>query len=289
MFLALFGTTSGSTEVKTVKDAIFLTKAKDVVVMGLFGSKKSDELKVFKAVSKQFPTVAPVDFSHSFSPEVIERYAEETQGRSPAVLVFRRFDEEGKPKRKQYTFAFNGDAFTEEALAHFVFKSSIPLVPSVGNVQGDQKMRWQLAMLSRLPKFVFFSTEEAVHQDFLACARSHWGEATFLHVSVAPQGRASEDELAATDGLLQAFFGQETDTDKLRREIHKKSQIVALDEVDQARTSIEWESKEDLDTFATEFIRSRSPRSALDLTLDGVKKKVKKNKKKKGKKPEAEL
>ncbi|KAK3243626.1 disulfide-isomerase-like protein [Cymbomonas tetramitiformis] len=174
MLFALFGATSGSTEVKTVKDAIFLTKAKDVVVMGLFESKKSDELKVFKAASKTFPTVAPVDFSYSFSPEVIERYAEETQGRSPAVLVFRRFDEEGKPKRKQYTFAFDGDDFTEEALANFIFKSSIPLVPSVGNVQGEQKMRWQLAMLSRLPKFLFFSAEDAINQDFLECARSQW-------------------------------------------------------------------------------------------------------------------
>mmetsp|Transcript_23785 Transcript_23785/g.51945 ORF Transcript_23785/g.51945 Transcript_23785/m.51945 type:complete len:320 (-) Transcript_23785:156-1115(-) len=264
-------------ELKSVKDTIFATKSHEVMALGLFYSNKDPGYEEFKVVSNAFSSEA-VFMAYSFSKEIHERYAEETKGRLPALIVFRSFDEDGQPKRgKRVKLVFEEDEFSRDALAPFVFQAALPPVLPMPASGPDSQARLTLAMRSKYPKMMIFSKEREVGETMLATAKLNAHRMVSILVTV--------DDNEDTGGILSSAF-PEPRAVSARDTIRAGSTIVVLmDPVTGGRREAEEPTSAELGELVTAYLayvglKDEGTRMPVDLKLPSKGKQKTKKKKK---------
>mmetsp|Transcript_11603 Transcript_11603/g.15785 ORF Transcript_11603/g.15785 Transcript_11603/m.15785 type:complete len:307 (-) Transcript_11603:139-1059(-) len=278
-------------ELFAVKDAIFATKARDVVALGLFESRTDQRFKDFNFVSKKFPEDA-VGFEYSFSDEIHERYQLEIKikGGLPTIIVFRPFDEDGISKKgkriKNILGPANSDGFTRDSIMKFVFQSALPPVCEMPSESNDVNYRTQLALNSAYPKMFLFSRYDKIEEDstFLDVAKSTHNRSVAIRMTVD----MDDDEDSQVKDYMQSVFLPDRPVSPLKTLRHSTSILVVLDPLSGQRDELE-NPGEGMEDFASEFFDSVMPRLPFESSSKKTKKSNKKSKKKKKTKISEEL
>jgi len=281
-------------ELTSVKDAIFATKTNDVMAVGLFESKNDPGYEEFKAASDTFQGKEAMKMTYSFTKEVLERYQEETQGRLPALIVFRNFDEDGKTKRgKRVKVIFEEDetGFGRLSLVKFLFKAALPPVLAMPASGPDAQNRLNLGMRSNYPKMFVFTKEREVGEAVLATAKKFNDRMVSFLVTV--------DDNDDTGGILSSAFQEPRPVSAHTTILGGATIIVLMDPVTGGRREMENPTQDaaELEEKVLGYLtyidvkdpNASTPRTPLEIAPNQKADKANKPKKKKSKKTNKEL